>query len=308
MDPNEEFETLLAGVMDHSPDTVRNERLCELLRLFPALQNDYLDHLQIHAMLIWREGRVVQTPNLVSEPGKQLGIVEPDSRQSQRNNLRTTNRGSTHWVKAGALLCFGIGLGILLNLVWEPSADRENGPDLVEQLVGWNMDIAQAETKAERHAIYDTQAASLQVLMTNSKLSQEDRRLAQTLVDTGAWLTNNDDPMAEAERFSEIADVLLARIDSATVAKDNHRVTKLADAYRRLTEVGVSWNLERVIATGSPDPKRKPKLDHLIAGDARRAKKLEDLLERHPDASWKAIHRALKGHHRKLNTGPKQGN
>jgi len=307
--PSEEFETLLSGVLDGPPDALRNERLCELLRLFPALQNDYLDLIQLHALLIWREGRVVPTPHSTSDTTRPFEIVEPISRQHRQATTRSTPWHS-RWVRAAALVCLGIGLSVLLNLVFAPSwnPERESGPEVVEQLVGWNLEIAQAETPAERQAIYDTQAVSMQGLLMNPKLSQEDRELARTLVETGAWLTNNNDPMAEAERFGEIADILLARLDSATVAKDNRRITKYADSYRRLTEVGVTGNLERAIAIGPPDPKRKPKLDRLIAGDAGRAKKLEELLDRHPDASWKAIHRALKGHRHKFNTGPKPVN
>ena len=85
-------------------------------------------------------------------------------------------------------------------------------------------------------------------------------------------------------------------------------VARFADTYRRVNEIGVSVNLERAIAKTPHDPKHKPKIDHLIAGDDGRAKKLEEMLERHPDASWKALNRALKGHRRKNNFGAKQGN
>jgi hypothetical protein len=205
------------------------------------------------------------------------------------------------------MVLLGISLGLAASFVWSPPVveERENGAEIVSTLVGWNLDIAEAESNEERQAIYNDQAPGMQVLVASNRLSREDRVLAATLVETGAWLTHSHDPMAEAERFSEIADVLLASLDSATVAQDQARMNKLAESYRRLTEVGVSGTLERLSIV--PDPKRKLKLDHLIAGNAGRAKKLEELLDRHPDASWKAIHRALKGHHHKISSSGKTG-
>jgi hypothetical protein len=206
-----------------------------------------------------------------------------------------------------ALACVAAGIGFILNLISTVPPERENGPEVVDQLVGWNLDIAQAQGHDDRQIIYDTKADGMKVLLTNAKLSFEDRDLAQSLVDNGAWLTNNDDPTAEAERFSEIADKLLVRLDSATLANDNKGVIKFASTYQRVNELGVAANLDRAIKAPH-DPKRKTKIDRLIAGDDGRARKLEDLLDRHPDASWKAINRALKGHHRKYNVGTKQGN
>jgi hypothetical protein len=309
MSPHEEFESLLSGLLDGPADAQRNERLCELLRLFPALQNDYLDLVQLHALLIWREGRAVLTPSPTIDTSIPVESGDYGFGQSQQKTpTQRPRRWHSNWVRAAAMFCLGAGMCVVLILLFTPSTQHENGPEIVEQLVSWNLEISQAQTPAERQMIHDTQAVSMRGLMNNSQLSDEDRELAQTLVDTGSWLTNNSDPMAEAERFGEIADKLLLRLDSATAANDSHQMTKIADTYRRLTEVGVSVNLERAMATPSIDPKHKHKLDHLIAGDDGRAKKLEELLEHHPDPSWKAIHRALKGHHRKLNTGQKLGN
>jgi hypothetical protein len=320
MSPNEELDQLLSGLLDGSPDSSRNERLCELLRAHPALQNDYLDLVQLHALLIWREGIVIpqtdipQTQRATPQLVVSHNASEESSEQFETASVNPiTGRkppSRRRWARVAALACAAAGIAFLLYFMIGMPAnhERENGPEVVEQLVGWNLDIAQAETRPERQSIYDTRADNMKGLMTTAKLSLEDRDLAQTLVDNGAWLAGNDDPMAEAERFGEIADKLLVRLDSATSANDNRVVARFADTYRRVNEIGVSVNLERAIAKTPHDPKHKPKIDHLIAGDDGRAKKLEEMLERHPDASWKALNRALKGHRRKNNFGAKQGN
>lgn len=279
-----EFEELLAGVLDGSPDAVRNERLCELLRNDPQLCNEYADLMQLHALLLWREGRAVPSPGASPQPSA------PSPTGPAVRSLRSRS------FRAAA---FGLGVAICLGLFFLlPSApDADAGPEVVEQLVGWNLDIAQAGPE-KRQEIYDSRSARMYGLAAQTSLAPEDRDLAQTLVDTGGWLVHNDDPMAEAERFGVIADKLLARLDSASQKPDSPHVVKLADSYRRVTEVGVSVNLERALSVAPADPKHNPKLDRLIAGDSGRANRLEELLERHPDASWKAIHRAIKGHHR----------
>jgi hypothetical protein len=306
--PSEEFEQLLTGVLDGSPDAPHNKRLCELLRLYPALQNDYLELTQLHALLIWREGRVI--PQTCRNDSQNMGVVEASEvveSASTQPAIQSPPQKRKRWAKAAALACVAAGIAFVLNLISTVPPERENGPEVVEQLVGWNLDIARAEGHDDRQIIYDAKADGMKVLLTNAKLSFEDRDLAQSLVDNGAWLTNNDDPTAEAERFGEIADKLLIRLDSATLANDNKGVIKFASTYQRVNELGVAANLDRAIKAPH-DPKRKTKIDRLIAGDDGRARKLEDLLDRHPDSSWKAINRALKGHRRKYNVGTKQGN
>jgi hypothetical protein len=305
MNPSQDFEELLSGVLDGPPDAFRNGRLCELLRLYPTLQNDYLDLIQLHALLIWREGKVVpstvKTADSNNEPIETPELSEIASLPNRPAKRFTLKRA--RWATVAALACVTFGLSFFAIFLLPPSREVEAGPEVVEQLVSWNVDIAQAQSHDERQNIFDTRAESMRDLLTVSKLSQEDRELGQTLVDNGAWLTSNDDPVAEAERFGEIAEKLLSRLDTATGINDKKRIVKFADSYSRLTEYGVSINLERALARVSHDPKRKNKMDHLIAGDASRAKRLDDMLERHPDTSTKALSRARKAHTRKHNLG-----
>lgn len=291
---NAEFEAAFAGVLDGSANAATHARLCNALRQRPALVDEYIDLMQMHALLLWREGRAIAPAAEVSGqtgPGTVEVAEVPLRPDAPRRRWRSLA------IRASAVAALGIVIGVLLNLCLQPSPDRSH--EVVERLVSWDLEIAQAPTKDEREAIYTTQADNMRGLVAATPLATEDRDLAQNLVDTSAWLTRNDDPVAEAERFGDIADQLLARLDSATVARDSTRITAFADSYRRVSEVGVSVNLDRAAAVREKDPKHDPKLDRLLAGDAGRAKRLEDILDRHPDASWKAVHRALKGHRHK---------
>ena len=311
-EPKREFASLLSALVDGSIDAAGNERLCELMQLDPALQDQYLDILRLHGLLYWRAGRAVQPPrtsrveNEVNRPN--ADVEEIPERLPQFSQVSRIQRWKFQAVRAVAMLCLGMGVGFILNMSLAPSQREEKlleSLDVVEELVGWNLDIAQAQTHEERQKLYENQADSMRNLLSESSLSGEDKDLARTLVETGAWLASNDDPMAEAERFGEIADKLLARIDSASAARDKPRLNQFANAYRQLTEVGVSENLKRAIAANAHDPKHKRKLDHLIAGDDGRVKKLEEMLQRQSESNSKAIHRALKGHRHKFNPAPK---
>ena len=62
------------------PDGSRNQRLDALLRAHPELQADYLDHLQLHAMLQWRAGKVPQAATQIADKA----IAQPVSHAQAR--------------------------------------------------------------------------------------------------------------------------------------------------------------------------------------------------------------------------------
>ncbi len=289
MDTRTEFEQLLASLCDGPAETNRSDRLCVLLREHPEWQIEYLDHLQLHALLRWRAGSIE-----AAEPA--TPSAEPSETRS-----RTAAR-SGKWRAWRLPVAIAFTLAIATSVVFLAAPEAQAGPEVIGQLVDWNLDISQANTPEARLAIFDTRNNDLKTLVGHARLPVEDRELADTLLETGSWLTRNNDPVAEAERFADIADKLLARLDSAATAPDERQAVRLADTYHRLAQIGVSGNIERGVAIGAFDQPGKLRLDKVIAGNTKRAQKLEDLLARPPESSHKAIHKALKGHSRKPHT------
>lgn len=306
--PEHELVALLSGVLDGTTAAGDQSRISELMRQHPRLQQDYLEAMHLHALLIWRSGKVA-SPDATTEP--QLLAIQAGNEPPDRAELSETTprRQSFRWrvARAAAILALSFCLGGVLFLALEPRNPEAptSSEEVVDRLVVWDLEIAQAPTPDDRRVIFESRAPSMQGLIIKARLCSEDQELANSLVDTGVWLTEHDDPMAQAERFGEIADKILARLDSSTEPDDASRATRYADSYYRLTEIGVAANLERALAVS--DPKHKPKLDHLLASDVHRGKKLEELLQRNPDASWKVIHRALKGRHHKSPPAAKSG-
>lgn len=285
MDSRAEFESLLAGVLDGPGDPAGNARLCELLRAHPEFQADYLDHFRLHALLRWRGGRVVPSP-LPADAAVPAAPIRPRARRPLVLSLA-----------ALVLLALGAGLWLL------PS--RTAGPsDLIERLIDWNLDLALADSAVSRNEIYNREAGTFRTLLARAPLPPEDRELAESLLETSSWLTTNDDPMAEAGRFSELADRVVSRLDAATDANDPERIARFAESYRRLTELGVDPNLERAAKVEKMDPERKKKLKRTLAGRASRAKRMEDILRRHPEASGRPPRWGGKGHSHRYKTRP----
>jgi hypothetical protein len=291
MDARTEFEQLLAALCDGVADAGRSVRLNALLREHPEWQADYLDHMQLHALLRWRGGATIAHGPTTTEASTTTNREKQETRSRRVGVWRGLRMPAS--VAVAAVLLIAVGF-----LFLAPGPEAQAAPEVVERLVDWDLDITQARTADARLTLYDAQHRDLQALVVKTHLSPEDRELANSLLETGSWLTRNDDPMAEAERFSELADKVLVRLDSATTG-DSQQAVRFAEAYQRLSRIGVSGNIDRISTAGPFDLPHKMRLDTVIAGHTKRAQKLEDLLNHRPESSYKAIHRALKGHTRK---------
>jgi hypothetical protein len=166
-------------------------------------------------------------------------------------------------------------------------------PDVVDQLIAWNLDLTGAPEPGDRQRLLDRQAEPLRQAVRQADLPEGDRDLAEALLQTGAVLAADADPMTQADRFDALADHLVALIDQATNKKDARRLRKLADYYRRIAVKGIDANLDRA---GQEEPlkgERKKKRDRVLKQQEARAARLARLLERAPKAARKEIRRAL---------------
>jgi hypothetical protein len=274
-DVHAEFERLLADQLDGPADVARDRRLNALLRSHPDLQEEYLDQVRLHALLHWCTGQAA-----TEEPVPRRAAGRP---QFQRARLAL----------AAALVLLAVGLGAL-GPVGAPEAQAAP-VDVVERLVDWNLAIAQAPSSAERKRLHAEQADRFRGALARAKLPPAERELAETLLENASWLADNDDPVAAAERFDAIADRLVTHMDGRVRAKDEKRLARLAETYRKVSQqLAVYPNITRAAESGALDFERKRKLERAILNDAGRAERLEELLERAPDASRKEIRKALK--------------
>jgi hypothetical protein len=193
------------------------------------------------------------------------------------------------WALAAAAVVLVAGAAVWLAL---PAPSTQQA-DVVDQLIAWNLDLTGSSEAGDRQQLHHRQAGPLREAVQQADLAEGDRDFAEALLQTGAVLAADADPMTQADRFNELADRLLALIDAATSKKDARRLHKLADYYRRIAEKGIDANLDRAGQEAPMKGWRKEKRDKVVKQQAARAAKLARLLERAPKAAREEIRRAL---------------
>jgi hypothetical protein len=158
---------------------------------------------------------------------------------------------------------------------------------VIDRLIDWNLDLADAGP-TDRARLGERAAA-----FNLDPVPAADRDLAESLLQNGAWLAANDDPLAVAERFDSVADQLLTRIQEASAAGERKRSDRLSRQYRRVLERGIDPNVRRVLSSPALNFEHQGRVERVLLSDQRRLDRLAALLEQVPDASRREIRKAL---------------
>ncbi len=188
----------------------------------------------------------------------------------------------SRWALAAAVLLLAAPI-VWLSL---PSPQTTESPDLVERLIDWNFEVAQAADTREE------QAAGLRQAMKQADLPDDDRHLAEALLESGTRIAAAPDPTDQADRFNELADQLMPLIDRARNKKDANRLRKLAEYYGRV-ERRIQTNVERAGKAGTPSARSKKILEQVEKAKAQRQARLEQMIEQLPRGTQKEVRRAL---------------
>jgi hypothetical protein len=191
-------------------------------------------------------------------------------------------------VAASVLVALGLWGGFLLT-----GQRAIASSDVVERLVDWNLNLARVESPGERGRLFANRAPVMAVEVERAGLPDGERELAYALLGNAPWLARNDDPLAVADRFDDLADQLLRRMGAATQGGDDHRVERYARLYNRVVELGIASKFDVLEKSAALDFDRKRRVERLVLRDADRMKTLVALLEKAPDSSRKEIKRAL---------------
>lgn len=201
-------------------------------------------------------------------------------------------------VAASVLLCAALGLwmfgsgGTRSVMASEP---------VVDQLVDWNVKLAAAETPEERGRLL-ADAAPLRQAVDAGNLPAADQELARKLVDNGQWLaaqnTGPRDDLDEAERFGDVADLLLKRMQEAADAGNVNAVRRYSRNYAMVWQLGMDEKLAKAKLEGTiaPAPGDRPvKLERMLKRKTEMRMRLERLLEQSPGMPQKEIRETIKG-------------
>ena len=200
------------------------------------------------------------------------------------------------WTVAASLLLL-IGLSAWL-LSGTPRAHADS--DVIAQLVDWNLELSEANAE-ERPQLFARKAETLKADLARSQLSGEDRAFAQTLMENGAWLAANEEPLEEAERFNTVADQLLARVET-TANRSDGAAERLARQFEQVATRGVDAKLDQV--TVADDQKKQAKLEKIQNRDARRLQELERLRDKAPVLTKNELKKILEHSNQKKHRPP----
>lgn len=204
-------------------------------------------------------------------------------------------------VLVAALLLLAVGLGVWALVPGRPAQEVVvvRGDDVIERLVGWTVELAEADSPTDRERLYRDQAPLLAVRVGRAALADEDRQLADSLLVSAAELAEQDDPLERAERLSVIAGRLLERGEAAARSGDEAAGVEYARRSERVRVKGVDANLQKVRKGKKLTAKQKRKLERVAAGRSAQERALRQLLRLAPDASPKEVKRAMEKPNRK---------
>ena len=115
----------------------------------------------------------------------------------------------------------------------------------IEVIVEWNLRLVQSEIPAERRQVYAASRRLASDYVNAASLSEDDRRDADKLIRKSAFLADHVDPLAEADHFSEVADMLVNKMDLAVGSSDG-TLGQLSQTYLSVVNQGIERNLDRV--------------------------------------------------------------
>ena len=198
---------------------------------------------------------------------------------------------------ASVLLCAALGLWLFGSGGTRTAGAAE---PVVDRLVDWNVKLASAETPEERDRLL-ADAEPLRQAVDAGDVPAADRELARKLYDNGQWLaaknTGPRDELDEAERFGDVADLLLKRMQAAADAGNVNAVRRYSRNYAMVWQLGMDEKVARAKLEGTiaPAPGDRPaKLERMLKRKTEMRLRLEHLLQESPDMPQKEIRETIK--------------
>jgi len=190
----------------------------------------------------------------------------------------------------------GVGVGVALLVYLNRPSPATAAAPVVERLLDWDLALADAQGPQERQDLYVSQAATLSSAVERAPLNEEDRQFAATLLENGEWLSQHHDPVDRTEKFCDLADLLVGRMDQAAKANDAPTVQRLGKHFGRVQK-GIGMNLQRLganayVGNGNA-AKRAERLERIARRQAEAERRLAALADRSPRAAAKALRRMM---------------
>lgn len=156
------------------------------------------------------------------------------------------------WVGAAAAMLL-IAIGGIVIMLMSPGPGRASS-DVVERLIVWNLEMSNADAK-ERKRLLDEHDPKFSAELAKAELTEDDRELAEGLLENGRYLASSDDPDEEFEIISHLGAELKDRYERAEKKGNDRERERCANFYARFIAHDMNPLFER-IKTMKPPEKR----------------------------------------------------
>ena len=137
-------------------------------------------------------------------------LAEPPEPIIRRPQLPHRNLRLARWMVAACVVAV-IGLSIGVGVFSTSSVARAENADVIDRMIDWNLQMSEASTLEDRQRLFTEHAETFKTDLAKAELSDSDRAFADNLMETGAWLASNDEPVEEADKLNALADQIVTR-------------------------------------------------------------------------------------------------
>jgi hypothetical protein len=240
--------------------------------------------------------RDLTTPDSSDARALFLQSLKPVIPRIPRSLRARSWRGPINWraLAAAAVLLVAVATAILfLRFRGANHALAEDAT--VDRLLDWNLKIADEDSPDMRANIFATQVNEMRSQVDRAALPPDQQQLAARLLENGSWLSSHPDPLAGAERFDDVANLVLDQLHTAAAHDQPAAASRLSRQYNRLKTHGLGPQMKRATPGKLEKLERKKRYDRLVTRSEELDHRLQQILEASPNASRKEIRRQL-GH------------
>jgi hypothetical protein len=151
----------------------------------------------------------------------------------------------------------------------------------IDQGVGLNLSVSEGESEAEREKLFAQGSQEFRQQIDSGELRGDDREFAHRLLEGAKLLTVTPDPLAQADHFTRVADLLVTRIDNAS-RRNPKAVAHLGQAYLNVANRGIHKNLD-LAAAAELTPEQRRRLEKIVQRNLVIQAKLQQVLRDNPD-------------------------
>ncbi|HLW66024.1 MAG TPA: hypothetical protein VKS79_12005 [Gemmataceae bacterium] len=234
-------------------------------------------------------------------------LAEPPAPLIRKPELPRRNLRLARWMVAACVAAV-VGLSIGVGVFSTSSTAHAESSDVVDRMIDWNLQMSEASTLEDRQRLFAERAESFKADLSKANLSESDRDFANNLMETGAWLASNDEPVEEADKLTTLADQIVTRAQTSGRPMDEKKTARFVAQYQKVAQ-NIEAKVEKAEAKATANPTGTPaeqakRIEKIEARENKRLEALAKLQEKMPEASKKEIKKVLEEEHKKHKPKP----